>query len=155
MAEAEAVAQALQPTDVILIVLIAVVVFYLLPRQACHRVLANDRIMPCPCKCRATVTARQRVMLGRCSARYSTTTVEPPASQAAERTRHDEARRAPAAPHLPPQRPLSFARRCTLPRRAPQADAQRCEYLVFCLWSARATARSLGRGWRRSARRTR
>ena len=36
MAEAEAVAQALQPTDVILIVLIAVVVFYLLPRQACH-----------------------------------------------------------------------------------------------------------------------
>lgn len=36
MAEAEAVAQALQPTDVILIVLIAVVVFYLLPRQACY-----------------------------------------------------------------------------------------------------------------------
>ena len=40
MAETEAVAQALQPTDVILIVLIAVVVFYLLPRQARHCALA-------------------------------------------------------------------------------------------------------------------
>ncbi|KAK9845957.1 hypothetical protein WJX81_006858 [Elliptochloris bilobata] len=36
MAEAEAVAQALQPTDVILVVLIAVVVCYLLPRQVLH-----------------------------------------------------------------------------------------------------------------------
>lgn len=33
MTEAEAVAQPLQPTDVILIVLIAFVVVYLLPRQ--------------------------------------------------------------------------------------------------------------------------
>ena len=53
--------------------------------------------------------------------------MEPPALRAAQRTRPNEARRAPAGPHLPPQRLLSCARRCTPPRRAPQVDAQGSE----------------------------
>lgn len=55
MTEAEAVAQPLQPTDVILIVLIAFVVLYLLPRQ----VYCLENLCKC-CSCSFIVRSAQR-----------------------------------------------------------------------------------------------
>lgn len=69
MAEAEAVAQALQPTDVIIVVLIAVVLLYILPRQACSHAWKRlpspvlELCLPgppssiCVCRCSTTTEA--------------------------------------------------------------------------------------------------
>ena len=113
MAEAEAVAQALQPTDIILIVLIAVVVFYLLPRQVCDRGLAWGHIMPCNRCVSAVGLEVVRLTCGTPGA-----PLLPWGHQCGEQRSlcaQGRVRFAPAAPRVPPQLPVSCARCWTPP----------------------------------------